>query len=120
MDRGQTIIISEMQHHDVQDERSVEAVDGVGVGAVAFRAELQRNGVLPGFELGVELADGGEEFAVGLAGSGDGVESFVDAGLDLGESAVEAEEVHCFARRRYGGGVVSFFRCSVVGGIRRR
>lgn len=56
-------------------------------------SEFQRYAVFPFFQLTVQLADSVEEFAVGLLGCLDRVQSFVDVALDDGEGDHESEEI---------------------------
>lgn len=60
MDRREAVIIRKVQTYDVQYERGVGGIDGM------LGPEVQRNAILPGFQLAVESADGVEQFAVGL------------------------------------------------------
>ena len=87
VDGGQTVVVGKMKDDDVQDQWGVLRFD------LMLGSKIERDAVLPFFELLIQLADGIEELTVRLPRRLGGIELLVDLALDDGESTHESEEV---------------------------
>lgn len=80
MDRGQAVVVSEMEDNDVQDQRRMSGLDFV------FRSKVDRDIVFPFFQFLVEITNGVQKLSIGLLRCFSGIKPFVHAAFDGCES----------------------------------
>lgn len=85
MDRGQAVVVVEMQHDNMENEWRVRCLD------LVLGSEVDRDPVFPVLEFLVELSDGIEQLAVRLFGGLGGVKPVVHFALHDGQLAHDPE-----------------------------